>query len=67
LGPAGRVAVVEGRRTLVSRQLGAAARGRVTLTLPRLARGRHVLRATFAGGAQSTPSTSGRVTVMVVR
>lgn len=48
--PVGTVTVKDGSKTVVTEELTAADKGRVSVTLPTLSRGVHVLRTSFTGG-----------------
>ena len=61
--PTGRVVVTDRGRTIGSASLSAASGGKVTVRLPRLARGRHVLVVKYAGSATVKPSQSAARTV----
>lgn len=65
--PTGRVEVRDGRRVVARATLRAGARGRLSLQVPRLARGRHVLVARYAGDDAVAASTSRQVVVRVGR
>lgn len=67
LRPAGRVTVRVDGRSRVATALRTTQAGRVTLTLPRLKRGRHHVLATYAGSGAVDGSTSRAVTLTVVR
>ncbi len=58
----GTVTISEGSRALVR---GTLARGRTSLKVPVLSRGRHLLRATYSGSSVHVPSGSRVVTVVV--
>ena len=61
----GKVTVLEGRRTLATRAVTATARGQVTLRLPRLRTGRHVLTVRYLGTAEIAPSAPRKVRLRV--
>jgi hypothetical protein len=63
--PAGRVVVTDRGRAIGSANLTAASAGKVTVRLPKLARGRHVLVVKYAGSATVKPSQSAARTVVV--
>lgn len=63
--PVGTVSVTDNGKALASAVLTAQSNGRVTITLPRLAKGLHILRAQFAGDGFVT-STSLPVPVVVL-
>ena len=65
--PTGKVSVLKGRKTIASATLTAAKLGRVTLRLPRLPMGRHMLKVKYAGNQQVTSSTSRAMTLTVRR
>lgn len=65
--PTGRVEVRDGRRVVARATLRPGARGRLSLQVPRLARGRHVLLARYAGDDAVAASTSREVVVRVGR
>ena len=65
--PSGRVTVRVDGRSRVATALRTTQAGRVTLTLPRLKRGRHHVLATYAGSGTVDGSTSRAVTLTVVR
>ncbi|GAA4721726.1 hypothetical protein [Nocardioides conyzicola] len=61
----GRVSVLEGRRTLVTRTVGATAHGQLTVRLPRLSKGRHVLTVRYLGTPEIAPSAPRTVRLRV--
>jgi hypothetical protein len=63
--PTGRVVVTDRGRPIGSATLATASAGKVTVRLPRLARGRHVLVVKYAGSATVKPSQSAARTVVV--
>jgi len=63
--PAGRVSVYDGRRLLKAYSVRTSDNGARVVKLPRLAPGRHQLKATFAGDASRRSSTSKAVTLTV--
>lgn len=63
--PVGTVSVTDNGKALTSATLTAQSKGRVTITLPRLTRGLHILRAQFVGDGFVT-STSNPVPVAVL-
>jgi hypothetical protein len=63
--PTGTVVVRDGRRTLARAALKASHRGRITLRLPRLAKGRHRLQVSYTGSTAVRPSTSPVRTITV--
>ena len=65
--PTGEVVVREGRDVVGDGTLTRSARGHVTITLDRLGRGDHDLRASFRGSASWRPSTSKVLTLRVVK
>ena len=65
LVPTGDLAVRDGRKVLTTVTLTPADNGRVTVTLPKLRRGIHLLTATYAGDAQLMDSASFPALVLV--
>ena len=65
--PTGKVMVMKGTRAIATATLTAAKLGKITVTLPRLAVGRHRLRVKYQGNAQLTSSQSPYRTLTVVR
>ncbi|QNE48076.1 bifunctional metallophosphatase/5'-nucleotidase [Glaciihabitans sp. INWT7] len=65
LAPTGDVVVRDGRTVIASATLTAADNGRVTVTLPKLGRGIHLLTATYGGDAQLVDSASWPSLVLV--
>jgi hypothetical protein len=67
LVPTGTVQVFEGTTRRATGTLLAGNRGRITLTLPRLAPGRHRLVVRYLGSTGAAPSTSAAATLTVRR
>ena len=65
LVPTGDVVVRDGRKVLTSVTLTPADNGRVTVTLPKLRPGIHLLTATYAGDSQLVDSASFPALVLV--
>jgi hypothetical protein len=63
--PTGKVLVKEGRQTVGSTTLRGADRGAATITLDRLGKGSHDLKAVYAGSSLHAPSTSKKFTLTV--
>ncbi len=61
LTPTGRITVVEGRRTLVTKTLSSTARGRVSIRLPKLRKGKHTLVVRYLGSSQINASAPRKV------
>lgn len=65
--PTGRVNVLDGTRVLTGATLAAANKGRVSITLPAVQPGKHVLHAVYAGSTTTAASTAKSVTLTVTR
>ncbi|WP_432479789.1 Ig-like domain repeat protein [Nocardioides sp. GXQ0305] len=65
--PTGKVRVKKGSKTLASATLKATRSGRITVTLPRLPKGRHQLKVSYAGETRVAPSTSKAMKLTVTR
>lgn len=63
--PTGRVVVLDGRKQLGTATLKAGSGGRVTVTIPKLGKGKHVLVVKYAGSSTVKPSVSAKRTVTV--
>jgi hypothetical protein len=63
--PSGVVAVKDGRRTIAAARLRPAQKGRTTVAVPRLKKGKHVLTVSYRGSSEVAASTSARRTVRV--
>jgi hypothetical protein len=63
--PTGKVTVLDRGRRIASATLTAAKGGRITVSLPKLARGKHVLVTKYAGSSTVKPSQSAARTVTV--
>ncbi len=67
LVPTGFLKVMEGQKVLVSVKIAAPAGGEATLTLPRLARGRHQLTVRYLGDSTYRAVTSSAATLTVTK
>jgi len=56
--PTGQLVVRDGSKVIAVRTLKASQKGRITLTLPKLAKGRHYVKVTLNGTAAQQPTTS---------
>ena len=61
----GKVTVTDGRRKLLTKAVRATARGSVTIRLPRLRKGRHVLTVRYLGTPEIAPSPARKVRLRV--
>lgn len=67
LVPTGFLKVMEGQKVLVSVKIAAAAEGKATMTLPRLAKGKHTLVVRYLGDSTYKPVTSSATTLTVTK
>lgn len=65
--PTGTVRISDAGKRLVEVEVGIRAHGVLTVTLPRLAAGKHPLRATYVGTDTTAPSTSKKAVLTVTR
>lgn len=65
--PTGTISIFDGTRKIKGVTLSKTMRGRLTVTLPRLGRGKHPISARYSGTATTAASRSGRVTLTVTR
>lgn len=65
--PGGEVRLYDGRKRIKTISLRAAHRGKISVRLPRLAPGRHKIKATYAGSTNTKPKSTTRTTVRVTK
>jgi hypothetical protein len=61
----GTVSVYDGTRRIKYVSIASTARGKVTITVPRLSRGTHYLSVGYGGNAQLTSSRSAKLSIKV--